>query len=253
MNIKSIKTFLLTAVLFMLTCTANAAVKEDYFQKDNWNKNRHAVVKGSMDSNIDPMLMISFASMGTRFNESAKTKIPGMTAGGLGDFTKGAFNSMVKEYGHKYGLTLENADRFNPYHASVMAGEYMNWNKRYLERRLKRDITDGEIYMAHFLGAGGASRVLKAPNNSLITNHVSDAARVNNLNMFKQNGRIMTVGQFKQSMENRVNDHKLAYEKPAKQYIAQFKREQYVKDLRATVLAKIDNFTTGKQLIAFIS
>jgi len=52
--------------------------------------------------------------------------------------------------------------RKDPTANAVMAGAFANANAKVLSDRLGRKPTDGELYMAHFLGASGASRFIKA-------------------------------------------------------------------------------------------
>ena len=52
--------------------------------------------------------------------------------------------------------------RKDPEISSMMAGALTQKNANYLERRIGREPTDGELYMAHFLGANGASRLIES-------------------------------------------------------------------------------------------
>ena len=51
--------------------------------------------------------------------------------------------------------------RKDPTANAVMAGAFANSNAKVLNDRLGRKPTDGELYMAHFLGASGAARFIK--------------------------------------------------------------------------------------------
>ena len=51
--------------------------------------------------------------------------------------------------------------RKDPTANAVMAGAFANSNAKVLTDRLGRKPTDGELYMAHFLGASGAARFIK--------------------------------------------------------------------------------------------
>ena len=48
----------------------------------------------------------------------------------------------------------------------MMAGALTQKNAEYLERKIGREPTDGELYMAHFLGAHGASKLIDATRQS---------------------------------------------------------------------------------------
>jgi hypothetical protein len=52
--------------------------------------------------------------------------------------------------------------RKDPTANSLMAGAFANANAKVLTDRLGRKPTDGELYIAHFLGASGASRLITA-------------------------------------------------------------------------------------------
>src|SRR4051812_32282069 len=52
--------------------------------------------------------------------------------------------------------------RKDPAANAKMAGAFANSNAKFLKERLGRNPTDGELYMAHFLGASGAARFISA-------------------------------------------------------------------------------------------
>src|SRR5947207_15383486 len=54
------------------------------------------------------------------------------------------------------------SSRKDPTANSLMAGAFANSNAKVLTDRLGRKPTDGELYMAHFLGASGAARFIRA-------------------------------------------------------------------------------------------
>ncbi len=55
--------------------------------------------------------------------------------------------------------------RKDPQASAVMAGVYSQDAARNLESRLGRGVTNGELYIAHFLGAGGAGDLIEAAGN----------------------------------------------------------------------------------------
>lgn len=107
------------------------------------------------------------------------------SAAGLFQFTKNTWLHLIKTHGADHGLA-ELADqiqrtskgdyvvhdgkarqnildlRRDPQISSMMAGEYAKDNKSWLEKRLGRSVDSTDLYMAHFLGPGGAAKVLKA-------------------------------------------------------------------------------------------
>jgi len=88
--------------------------------------------------------------------------------------------------------------RKDPTANAVMAGAFTNQNVARLRAKIGREATDGELYMAHFLGAGGAAKLINAaarkPEGSA-TDLFPRAARANNRIFFDGQGRARSVGQ----------------------------------------------------------
>ena len=127
------------------------------------------------------------------------------TAAGLFQVTASTWMEMVKHHGAKHGLAKEAAaittgadgkfeikdkaarktildQRRDPKLSSLMAAEYAKDNAQALEHRLGRAATASDLYLAHFLGAGGAARVIEgmAHNPRRSAQHLlPEAARAN--------------------------------------------------------------------------
>jgi hypothetical protein len=80
------------------------------------------------------------------------------SASGMFQFTKGTWDQMTKEMGKNY--TQE--DRFDPKKAAEVAEYFSKKQKTQIEKSTGREAGMTDMYMAHFLGAGGASKFLKA-------------------------------------------------------------------------------------------
>ncbi len=103
------------------------------------------------------------------------------SARGLYQFTNATWLETVRKHGADHGLgwaaeALKHgaadagsatratilALRDNAEAAALMAGEFARDNAAILERRLGRAVGGTELYLAHFLGAGGATKFLGA-------------------------------------------------------------------------------------------
>jgi hypothetical protein len=106
------------------------------------------------------------------------------SAAGLFQFIDRTWLATVKRHGARHGLgwaadaidwaggklTVASAEvraailklREDPAAAAAMAAEHTAENRARLERRLGRPVSSAELYLAHFLGAGGATRFLRA-------------------------------------------------------------------------------------------
>lgn len=131
--------------------------------------------------------LVKTAARESSFNTDAKAKTS--TATGLFQFIESTWLETMKEAGPELGLG-KYADqiqrtrsgkyvvsdmqarqeilnlRKDPEISSLMAGAFTQKNADYLSRKLGRDPTEGELYMAHFLGANGAKRLIEASQSN---------------------------------------------------------------------------------------
>jgi hypothetical protein len=137
----------------------------------------------SKNTGVSFSYLMAQASKESSFETAAGSKAS--SAAGLFQFTKGTWLQLVKTHGGAHGLAdlashiqhtakggyvvsdpklrQEILDlRRDPQLSSLMAGEYAKDNKAWLERTLGRPVDSTDLYMAHFLGPGGAAKVLKA-------------------------------------------------------------------------------------------
>lgn len=106
------------------------------------------------------------------------------SASGLFQFVERTWLATIKRHGARHGLgwaadaidwaggrlSVASAElraailrlRDDPQAAAAMAAEHAAENRARLEARLGRAVGDTELYLAHFLGAGGATRFLRA-------------------------------------------------------------------------------------------
>lgn len=147
--------------------------------------------------------LLAQANQESRLNPNAKS--PRSSAMGLFQFTAGTWMEMVKKHGAEHGLdkyadaitrgsdgrwTVKNKDlkkeilelRRDPKLSALMAGEYAKDNEQVLESKLGRQVSTHDLYLAHFLGAGGALKVLKGrnqPETDQAPPELAGAARAN--------------------------------------------------------------------------
>ncbi len=98
--------------------------------------------------------------------------------------------------------------RNNPTANAIMAGAFTKANAEALSARLGRAPTDGELYIAHFLGAGGAARLiaLAAANpGATAASFFPDAARANRSIFFERTGSPRTAAQVRDILTGRYD------------------------------------------------
>lgn len=132
---------------------------------------------------VDFNFLLSQAKAESGLNPTAQAKTS--SARGLYQFTSGTWMEMVRRHGADHGLgwaadminqgaakagsaarTTILALRDNAEAAALMAGEFAGDNAAILEKRLGRAAGAADLYMAAFLGAGGATRFLTAMAHS---------------------------------------------------------------------------------------
>lgn len=86
--------------------------------------------------------------------------------------------------------------RKNPRIATIVAAASATQNKRILEGALKRDVSDAELYMGHFMGTGGATAFLgtyDTDRTKIAATVLPDAAAKNKEVFYTKEGRPRTV------------------------------------------------------------
>lgn len=140
-----------------------------------------AVREASAATGMDFSYMMAKAARESGFDADIRASTSSAT--GLYQFIDQTWLGMVKAHGAEHGLgryadrivertgggyTVHDSAlrqeildlRTDPRLNALMAGEYANDNQAHLERSVGGDIGPTELYLAHFLGAGGASDFL---------------------------------------------------------------------------------------------
>lgn len=156
---------------------------------------------------VDPGLMATMASIESGFRGRVKASTSSAT--GLYQFISGTWKAMLAKYGSKYGLD-PNTPPSDPRANALMGAEYIRENSKILQSTTGRTPTDTDLYLAHFLGPGGAAKLLKADPASNATTLMPAAAGANKSIFFDQ-GRPRTVSQVYAEIDRRVRVHRTKY------------------------------------------
>jgi len=146
------------------------------------NRVTNAIAMASRRTGVDFSYLLGQAKIESSLNPAARATTSSAT--GLYQFIDQSWLAIVDKHGAQYGLgwaadaIQQSGGRYyvadpelrqqildlrkHPETASVMAAEHAADNKAYLESRLGRETQPVDLYLAHFLGVGGAAKFLSA-------------------------------------------------------------------------------------------
>lgn len=155
---------------------------------------RTTVVKAAKHLKVDHRTMLTTAKLESGFHSKARNRKS--SAGGLFQFTNSTWKAMLKKHGRQYGYGPRTS-KFNPRANALMAAHYQLENKQALVKVLGRSPTPGELYMAHLLGTGGATKILTSKSSAKASRLLPDAAKGNRKYFYTNKGKSRTVSQFR--------------------------------------------------------
>lgn len=172
----------------------------------------------SAQSGVSFQYLLAKASQESGFKTDAEASTS--SASGLYQFTRGTWFDVFRRHGAELGLgnlsdrilagpggRLSVFDkavekqildlRDDPETSAKFAAAYARDNAEALSQTLNRDLDATDLYLAHFLGASGASQMLAAEESApnIYASHVApEAARANRSVFFTETGAPRTVG-----------------------------------------------------------
>lgn len=172
----------------------------------------NAIAMASRRTGVDFGYLLGQAKIESSLNPTARAATSSAT--GLYQFIDQSWLAVINDHGADYGLSWASdaisqgsngryhvSDpelrqqildlRKHPETASVMAAEHAADNKAYLEKRLGREAEPADLYLAHFLGVGGASKFLAANDrapNATAASLFPAAARANRSIFYDRQG-----------------------------------------------------------------
>ena len=186
--------------------------------------------QASKKTGVDFGYLMAQAAQESGFQPAVKAATSSAT--GLYQFLDSTWLGMVRDAGSKHGLSdlaakigtdgsVRDPDarrqilelRKDPKVSAVIGAEFALSNKDQLENALGRKVGASELYIAHFLGAGGATRFLKAVEKNANTPAVDlmpQAAAANRWVFYdRESGAPRSVGDiykmFSRSIESKSN------------------------------------------------
>ena len=182
-----------------------------------------AIARAAAATGVDFQYLMAQAKLESSFDPGARAATS--SAAGLYQFTQGTWLQTLDRHAGRHGLDWVGqaiqggrvddpsmrsqimAMRYDPDASAMMAAELANDNRAELTSVLGREPDASELYLAHFLGVGGASQFLSALNTdpSQSAAAILPKAAAANRSIFYQGGAPRTVGGVMEVIRGRVS------------------------------------------------
>lgn len=193
-----------------------------------------AIVEAAQATGAHGGYLLHIALRESGLNDSAKA--PTSSASGPFQFVTQTWLQTLKTYGPRHGLEdlagqinrtskgrYEVADqaalreilslRHDPRVSALMAAEFTRANEASLSRQLGREVTQGELYVAHVLGAGGAATLIKTVKtqpDALASVRLPAAAKANRWLFYKGGWQPRTVASLYEELTRFMSTREIA-------------------------------------------
>lgn len=133
-----------------------------------------AIREAAKLTGVDESILLAMAKQESTFNPAAKATTS--SAKGLFQFLDSTWNEMVNRYGKNFPQLYNGP--YDPLASAIAGALYIQSNSRVLQQS-NIPITGTNIYASHFLGAGGATKLLTADPNAIAAELLPKAAAAN--------------------------------------------------------------------------
>lgn len=173
---------------------------------------QYLLATAKVESNLNPNAVAKTSSAGGLFQFIEQTWLGTMKEAGASFGYAGYANAISRNASGRYVVADPAmkaailALRQDPTANSLMAGALTKSNAAVLSQKLGRAPTDGELYMAHFLGANGAAKLIGQSEQKPGTSAVAffpGAARANRSVFFNKDGRARNVAEVSAELSGR--------------------------------------------------
>jgi hypothetical protein len=189
----------------------------------------NAIATASRRTGVDFAYLMGQAQIESGMNANARARTSSAT--GLYQFLDQSWLAVVNDHGSEHGLGwaadaiqrgsngryfVSDPDvrqqildlRKHPETASVMAAEFASDNRAYLESRTGRAAESVDLYLAHFLGAGGAAKFLTTAQSNPDASGAAlfpAAARANRSIFYDRQGNARSLTEIRDSFAQKLD------------------------------------------------
>ena len=166
------------------------------------------LVQAAKMAGVDPKVLVDMVALESKFDPQARPFNPRTgkyfsSAVGLLQFLKGTWADTLRANGSKYGIAIGTPPTDARANA-LMGAEYIKSNMNYLKGKIKRDLTETDVYLAHFLGPQGAAKFLQMDPGVVASTVMSDEAQANPGVFYDKTGKARTAGEIYQHFTKKI-------------------------------------------------
>lgn len=153
--------FLVASLLSFVAFTAQASYQAEYQDhlQDRFEKVQPLILEVARQQNVDPVLLTTAMYKESRFDVKAKN--PKSTARGGMQMLRGTAKAMISKHGKELGIP-HGANLNNPRVALKLSAAYLKDIEQEMNGRLKRPVSNSEIYLGYKFGPGTAATLIKS-------------------------------------------------------------------------------------------
>lgn len=192
--------YILPMLIALVTLVSTPA--QAYNSTTGWSSQSRTIVLAAERVGVDATTLSAIGWIESRFNPRAVNRHTQAT--GMFQYKSSTWRSHTKRYGSAYGLT-PSSKRTNALANATMAAIDLKRHQDALRRTLGRPPVPGEQYMAHWLGLGGAKRILTAPGARSAAAMFPAAAAKNKALFYTTKGKPRTVRQLRDYVNWKFN------------------------------------------------
>lgn len=172
-----------------------------------WESVKDTILAAADVVGFDPATAASIAGVESSYDPFVVNSIG---AAGMFQIVPSTYKELFGKYANLYGIP--QGTPATDHRANALLGiRYIKDNYTAMAKS-KGNVSDIDVYMAHFLGPTGAGRFAKGADNDIATNHASAAAVRNNRPIFfNDDGSPKTVGGVKRGLDVKLNEWRMRH------------------------------------------
>jgi len=223
-----VKSFILGALLGLCSLTAaHASYSGPGISKADakaYAKIGQYVLEAEQKSGTSADLLTAVLYIESNFGNNVHNKYSSVK--GAMQYSDRQWRNDLKKHASKMGVSAKSS--VHNKRANILVGAAgLAENRKYLESKVHRPVSDGDVYMSWFVGLYGAEKILKGKPNAKVSKYVRISR--GNGSMFSVNGKVATVAQFRAKMNAKIKHNK----QQTADLVNHSKYEQLVKQLQS--------------------